>query len=340
MRTAKNAEISGLVKEAIKSYPGGLCFSEPGGKPILVNRTMNHLIYTLTGHTVINADSTWDEINNIQEQNGCIRLDPPDAYISNDAAEASTLIFRFSSLDDKIWKISRQVLYADNLSAVQLEAVEITELYRISKELYDNNQKMDALRIRQKALLEDIVNINRKKELLATKMRIHDDFGRCLVASQKLLGTQDISQHEFKQLISSWSDAIHGMQNFDEQRTDSAEPELLKVAELIGCKLSFVGEKPIKRKSRLLMYSAVREALTNAVRHGGASVINVNCTKCSGICRIEISNNGKPPQGLPVEHGGLKSLRHSLEQEGASLEYRLCDTFALVIKIPENDLEA
>ena len=40
----------------------------------------------------------------------------------------------------------------------------------------------------------------------------------------------------------------------------------MQVAELIGCKVVFLGEQPKSRKALQLLYAAIREALTNAVR--------------------------------------------------------------------------
>ena len=47
------------IREAIDSYPGGICLSAPDGRVILVNRQMNEVVYQLVGHTVIDAEETW-----------------------------------------------------------------------------------------------------------------------------------------------------------------------------------------------------------------------------------------------------------------------------------------
>lgn len=339
MRSVNKAELSRLVKEAIYSYPDGLCFAETDGKPILVNRTMNRLIYTLKGHTVINANNVWDELMRIKEHGGCVRIDSPKLR-SSESKDETKIVFRFPPLDGNIWQYSKQILSSGSFTAIQLEATNLTELYRISEQLGENNKRLEMLRIRQKALLDDIVRINHDKELLATKMKIHDDFGRCLIASRRSLDSEQIEDKEFKRLITEWSETIRGMQNFEQHHSISAEPELLKVANLIGCKLSFTGEKPSKRKSLLLLYSAVREALTNAVRHGNATSLDVICSKSGGMCRIVLRNNGTVPESRPIESGGLKNLRQTLEQEGAALDYSLSEGFALIISIPEIDTEA
>ena len=41
-----------MIKKAIDSYPGGICFSALDGRVILVNEKMNKLMLELTGYTM------------------------------------------------------------------------------------------------------------------------------------------------------------------------------------------------------------------------------------------------------------------------------------------------
>ena len=90
---------------------------------------------------------------------------------------------------------------------------------------------------------------------------------------------------------------------------------------------------PEPRRVRLLIYSSIREALTNAVRHGGANEIMVDIADTSSSYRVVISNNGRQPITKITEGGGIKNLRKLLEQEGATLTLRY-NSFALDINIP------
>jgi signal transduction histidine kinase len=333
MKESRRRSLSRSVKEAIDSYPGGLCFSDSQGKPILVNKKMNSLVSALTGHTVINANIVWQELNSVENTNGCVRLNEPWLRTNNIVVDDNSLVFRLA--DNRIWTFRRQKLSGGEDAAVQTEAAEITELYHMSEELYENNLKLDALKKRQEILLDNIVEINREKELLAAKMKIHDDLGRCLVAAKQALSAENVSDGEYKKLLESWSAAIGNMRDVPmSDMSTSAEEELDKVAELIGCRIIYEGEKPKDRRTGLMMYSAVREALTNAVRHGGADEITVNVSYDEDMCTIMISNNGRSPEGEITEGGGLSDLRKSLEQEGAVLGYEYGDRFALVIRIP------
>ncbi len=314
-------------------------FSSLSGKPILVNHQMNSLVEIITGHTVIEANSVWNELIDAQEYNkGCIKLDKPWLKTDDSYDNENSLIFLLP--DGKVWHFRRQILANESISTVQIEASEITQLYHMSEELYANNIRLVSLRKRQEALLSNIVQINRERELLSTKMRIHDDLGRCLVATKKALDSKDIAENEYKELLDGWEEAIRDMPNVPLQGVSvSPEAELRKVADLVGCRIEFIGEQPTERRTLLLLYSAIREALTNAVRHAGADQLTVNISRNYKGSHIVISSNGSSSVSQIRETGGLASLRKSLEQEGAELGY-ICSggTVAVVVDIPDKNI--
>ena len=108
----------------------------------------------------------------------------------------------------------------------------------------------------------------------------------------------------------------------------------MQVAELIGCKVVFLGEQPKSRKALQLLYAAVREALTNAVRHADATELTVKIKQDKQRYHIEISDNGGVSVSSITEGNGLSALRQRLEQEGATLKV-LCDnSVSLIVSIP------
>ena len=51
-----------LIKEAVDTYPDGICFAYPGGRSILTNPKINEVCYALTGQTITNADMMWADM--------------------------------------------------------------------------------------------------------------------------------------------------------------------------------------------------------------------------------------------------------------------------------------
>lgn len=321
-----------MIKKAIDSYPGGICFSALDGRVILVNEKMNQLMLELTGHTILNAKVTWEELANFASNGKAEKL--TQSWLPKDPDKESIhqqLFFRFS--DSSVWRFELRFLASNT---VQIEAAEITELYRLSEELYENTIRLQDMQKRQKALLDGIVEVNLNKEILTAKMHIHDELGHCLLTTTKAI-TEDSLAENADTLRKSWNSTIQDFSNISTVWTvpdSSLQPELMQVAELIGCKVIFLGEQPKSRKALQLLYAAIREALTNAVRHVNATELMVKIEQDEKSYHIEISDNGSVSVSSITEGNGLSALRQRLEQEGASLKV-LCDnSVSLIIDIP------
>lgn len=325
-----------MIKKAIDSYPGGICFSALDGRVILVNEKMNQLVLELTGHTILNAKTAWEELENFANNRKAEKLDQswlPKDTNNGDEGIQQQLFFRFS--DGLIWRFEMKFL---DSNTVQVEAAEITSLYRLSEELYENTIRLQEMQKRQKALLDSIVEVNLNKEILAAKMHIHDELGHCLLATTKAI-TEDSLAENADVLRENWNSAIHDFSNISTVWTvpdSSLQSELMQVAELIGCKVIFLGEQPTQRKALQLLYAAIREALTNAVRHANATELMAKIEQDEKNYHIEISDNGGVSVSSITEGNGLSALRQRLEQEGASLKV-LCDkSVSLIVDIPFN----
>jgi signal transduction histidine kinase len=63
------------------------------------------------------------------------------------------------------------------------------------------------------------------------------------------------------------------------------------------------------------IYSTVREAVTNGLKHGKAQTFSIEIKKCSGLIRVVVQNDGEPCQHLQKSHGirGIEERIHSLE---------------------------
>lgn len=323
-----------MIKKAIGSYPGGICFSALDGRVILVNEKMNKLVLELTGHTILNAKAAWKELAAFANNGKAEKLTQswlPKEPDNENGSTRQQLFFRF--FDSSVWRFELRFLDSDT---VQIEATEITELYRISEELYENTIRLQEMQKRQKALLDNIVEVNLNKEILAAKMHIHDELGHCLLATTKAI-TEDSLTENADTLRKSWNSTIHDFSNISTAWTvpdSSRQSELMQVAELIGCKVIFSGKQPAQRKALQLLYAAIREALTNAVRHADATELTVKIEQNEQSYHIEISNNGTVSVSSVTEGNGLSALRQRLEQEGASLKV-LCDnSVSLIVDIP------
>jgi signal transduction histidine kinase len=116
----------------------------------------------------------------------------------------------------------------------------------------------------------------------------------------------------------------------------SPEAELLKAAEMIGCRIVINGDRPTGRKITLLFYAVVREALINAVMHADADRLDIAINPGERGYHVEISDNGTAAVSAINEGNGLTNLRRRLEQDGATLNVKCVGRVTLIAELPDD----
>jgi len=327
------------IRESIDYMPGGIGFSADNGKPILVNRKLNELVYKLTNHYIINLFATWDELQHFKSANGCVKLDDFHKIMeigggADKDSKTEFVVIMFP--DNSVWRFLKESLMDRRPFYIQLVAVDITGLYQNSKKLYENNIRLAEQYVRQQNLLANIVEINRKKEMLSTKMKIHDDLGRSIIMTKHYLHNKNVT-NDALQIVETWNRTIRNLLDFTQLDPDfqsSPDIELQKAADMIGCSIHYSGERPDNRKTTLLFYAAVREALTNAVTHANANQLYVASKRTDSGYYINITDNGNIQVHSISEGSGLGNLRKRLEQEGATLKINCVNGVELNIMFP------
>jgi PAS domain S-box-containing protein len=99
-------------------------------------------------------------------------------------------------------------------------------------------------------------------------------------------------------------------------------------SELYHVKCRFDCPKPVLVAEHLTathLFRIAQEAVANAFRHGGASVIQIRLRRSGGIIELEIRDNGRglPKRQSPQNGLGLRFMKFRAETVGGALEVRL-----------------
>ena len=324
-RSAGELSVS-AIREGADDLPSGVCFSDEDGRLILCNRVMQQLAHRLMGRSLQSEQQFFD----------ALQTAPPDKAERLPAGDT----WRFS--DGSVWRFSRaQIRSGTGTAYSQVIASNVTELHQKNQELERSNQELTVMNERMNQLIRNITAIAREEEVLALKMRVHDDIGRSVIATRQLL-VQDRPLSEAKQIVELWQSAVNLLQHSTPPAgEESPLQQLKKSATGIGVEISLDGCLPENRHAAYLLIAAMRECVTNTARHAGGSEIYVTLSEQPGSCTALITNNGRAPDGPVTEGGGLTSLRKRIEQAGGTMRIRCTPRFCLIITIPtekEEDL--
>ncbi len=322
-RKRKVSFVRNSIKEAIDNLPIGMCFSNASGRIILANKNMYHLIFRLTGKTVINVETLWDELKSGREFQKARKL---IEYSADNMVSLETN-------NHDVYQIMRRPINLGDAEYYETKVYMVTRLHNLMSEISIENEHLKAQQQEIKKLAGQMIRINHEEELLNRKIQLHNTMGQYILATRQLLKKGgDIN--EYYALAMDWQNMTRQAVSMEDRyRKNYAEllDEILKIAEDIGCRVTIAEDVPAKLFENQLARQAVRESIINAVRHGNATEIFIDYDSTVGRDNMIISNNGSFDAKEDEPKGGLKNLEDGIRALGGSLKIIKDDKFKVKI---------
>ena len=319
-RLGKQALSRDSIKQALDMLPSGICYFTPAGSVKLCNRQMDALFRTLSQSDLQTLAELQDALSECDACSGVIRL----------PWERQTYLFP----DGKVWRYQQTGVKASD-GALYTEAVfsDVTELYQKSLELKAQVKRLSAISRELKWLSDNALILTREREVLSAKTKLHDDMGAGLIAIRHILHNNQTE--EAANAMDLFRRAVSAI------KYDNADPRghseldrFLQDAGAIGITVNLSGELPEQEELRHVMILAMRECLTNSVRHAGAATIQITVEQTGDSVSMEITNDGRPPETEVVPKGGLLNLYRHILACGGRMEIQSKPGFALTVVLP------
>ena len=322
LRRLKRQELSrDSVKQAMDLLPSGICYFTPSGSVKLCNMQMHILCLTLSRRDLRTLTGLQDALAQCDAGSGVIRL----------SHERQTYLFP----DGKAWRY-RQNVVTDEDGAVYTETIfsDMTELYHKKLELKEQIKQLNAISRELKLLSDNVLILTREKEVLSAKTKLHDYMGAGLIAMRQIL--RHNQTEEAANAIELLRQAVSAIKNDNTYPQGRSELDgFMHDAEAIGIKVNLSGELPEQEELRCVMILAMRECLTNSVRHAGATALHVAVEKNGDSFSMKITNDGKAPETEVVPKGGLHNLYRHIADCGGTMEIQWKPVFVLTVVLPE-----
>lgn len=311
-----NQAISSIsIKESVETLLKGICFYEKSGLIHLFNEEMNRLCIILCGNALLNGSTFWNNIITGKLNEGFYLIQN-----KNDEAIINFLNIEFFSFKRIKHNIDEKEIY-------EIIATNITEEYKLTKELEIQLQKLKLINQRLLSYGQNIAILTREKEILSAKIRIHDDIGKLLLITKRKLSSH-LNNDEQNKLLSFWKNELEALTTIQKNEKRSNLQVIFDAARLIDIKIDFLGDYPPENSllEKILIH-AMHECLTNTVSHANGHLLNVNVKDNL----IKITNDGTHPKGIIKEGGGLSSLRSLIEKENGKMIVNSEPQFELII---------
>ena len=318
------SSISALsVKNAIDSLRAGVMFCEENGFIILANVQMQWLMIATTGRVQRNG-------RRFQK------------LVTEGEIEPNCSMTRFEGHrvcllpDNSAWMFTSNDLLIGSKKYTQITATDISERWKLTEKLQFQNAELIERQKELNEVLENIHILSRELETQKAKMRAHDILGtRLTLLLRALQRKQPMDDTLLKSLSQGFLEELRADRSLSSPQD---EIDILKQEfGAIGVEVLFDGELPADLEKGKLFADISKEAVTNAVRHGFATKVNISVTAADGCSRIRVTDNGQLSSKEIKEGGGLGGMRIKLKPFHGTLTITMEPGFTLTVDLPEDE---
>lgn len=320
------------IAETINVIPVGLLATDGRGRSLAMNNAMRTLLERLGCPTDLgDLSGLWGLL-------GAHAHTPRQAATAADKnAPANQLV-----VPDTFGGVARVTHASSPDGRVFYLAEGITEQYLANQRLEQANAELKEAAETLRARLADVGAIAEGDAYLRMRQRVHDVVGQRLSILHRYLEegrVDDASVAELTALLASIPHDLRG-QGADAQALLEA---VVKAFSLVDVKVCVAGELPRDPQVAGAFARVIREAATNACRHGHARTVSVSLgTRASGdgtrMATLFVTDDGTgAASGAPPrENGGIAGMRRALAGVGGTLSIASTQPFTLCAEAPSS----
>lgn len=309
------------ITEAVRKLPEGILCADAQGRVLFMNDTMRACLSELGFPTdLADTRGLWDALKD--------KADPSDKTLS----EANDVCLYINKHETRLFSRDETVLHKKPCR--RIIAVDVTVEETLNARIASTNRLLNIARKELEDSMEDVNAVAQSEALLNMQARVHDVVGQRLSILHRYLedGEEDPETlaHIAPLLGSILDDLATGT------RATQAETlaGIVNAFKLVGLNVNITGELPASETVASAFVRVVREAATNAIKHGQATNLNVNIAGSGGGFTLTVVNDGVPACGEIPEGTGLPGMRKAVSDVGGNLSVESLKPFMLRAVVP------
>lgn len=255
--------------------------------------------------------------------------------MAHDGGRVSDGGVRVGVTSDEVRYLMRHDMVALGSGSVCILALDITEEERLRQGAQAVNQSLEGARRRLVDSLANVEETARIEARLTMRARVHDVIGQRLSILHRCLEDGDVSDETVEHLQVLLDDITSDLRDPHEANPCRSLDTLVAAFGLAGVDVRVTGSLPAGRPVAAFFVNTLREACTNAVRHGQACRVWVHLDQTEELLRLRVTNDGVcPVDGKIDERGGLGGMRHAAAALGATVRVTARPHFVVSVEVP------
>ena len=176
-------------------------------------------------------------------------------------------------------------------------------------------------------IIENLDEIEKQKEVLTLKSKLHDIIGQRLFILHHILDTIDEKDFDLNRVKKMLATMLNEIDSDEISEAEAMQNSIITAFEMIGFHIEILGEMPKEAQKAKALVKIIRECATNAIRHANATKLFVGISDD----KIKIYDNGKFTSKTFVEGTGIKGMRLNSTELGGELFVSTQNGFEVII---------
>ena len=174
----------------------------------------------------------------------------------------------------------------------RIYAIDVTEEERLIEKIEQVNEELTVKNGELNASLAQLQEVAQNKALVDMQARVHDTIGQRLSILHRYLESNDSDPEKLEQVVSLLHDITADLDSHAQPNPQAELDSIKNAFSLIGIDIVVSGLLPDDPAVAAGYTRIIREASTNAVKHGLAKKVSVDIRETSEGRTLSISNDG------------------------------------------------
>lgn len=311
------------IKEAVDLFPEGILYATEKGRTLISNPAMNRLLSALEINNLMDASSLWEKLTKTQ-----------NSYNISVQALEDKLLMRIRNGGS--WLFSNETIIVNKKKYIQLLALDITDEDVLTMEMEKSNKALKALGNELSSSMKNIDQLEKEREILRMRTRVHDILGQRLSILSRILESEMDSENMVKSIKPLLTDLTKAITETIDLSPQNLLSSVIYSFGLIGTIIHMKGNLPKSQEVARLFAEIIRECATNAVRHADARNVYVELLENDEDYSLSIRNDGTPPSVPILEGGGITGMRRQVFELSGEFNIMFWPQLCIYIRVPNS----
>ena len=300
------------VVSAVNTLPEGVICAGDDGRILFMNDTMRSCLTSLGFATDLTETRTmWNDLEEIAKKGET----PLDALLPEG------IRLQISPDETRLFVRDRVILGKKEYR--RMVALDVTEQEALNTQLAYTNHLLETSNAELTKSISNVAQVAHNEAILHMKARVHDTIGQRLSILHRYLEDDDLDEKHLAQITELLSHIIDDLTDPEEIPTVDENVAHLSSVEssfsLIGITLETQGMLPENALVASTFVKIIREAATNAAKHGRAKRVIVRFSEKNGQAILTVENDGahgskdmREGSGFPLMRAAMKEIQGTL----------------------------